>query len=81
MKNIVTRYRVRVEGWPLGEVPFKNLSDISNLPKLNLLLLGWKEGSIGFRKITNAEYTEMVNDPSPWIGPLGGGREGHGIVN
>ena len=78
MKNIVTRYRVRIEGWPLADVPFKNLSDVSNLPKLQLLLRGWKEGTIRFRKITDAEYTEMVTDPTPWIGPPGGDGEGDG---
>ena len=78
MKNIVTRYRVRIEGWPLADVPFKNLSDVSNLPKLELLLRGWKEGTIRFRKITDAEYTEMVTDPTPWIGPPGGDGEGVG---
>ena len=73
MQNIVTRYRVRVEGWPLGAVPFKNLSDVSSLPKLKLLLIGWKEGYIRFCRITDAEYIEMVSDPSPWIGSLGAG--------
>ncbi len=68
MKNVVQRYRVRIEGWPLNEVPFRNLSDVSNLPKLELLLRGWKEGTIRFAPITEAQYAAMVADPSPWIG-------------
>ncbi|KAI0738403.1 hypothetical protein C8Q80DRAFT_1222608 [Daedaleopsis nitida] len=72
MKNVVQRYRVRIEGWPLGEVPFRNLSDVSNLPKLELLLRGWKDGSIRFSQITEAQYSAMAADPSPWIGPAEG---------
>ncbi|EJF57781.1 hypothetical protein BD309DRAFT_993039 [Dichomitus squalens] len=78
MKNIVTRYRVRIEGWPLGDVPFRNLSDVSNLPKLELLLRGFKDGTIRFCKITDAQYAEMVADPTPWIGPPGADGEGDG---
>lgn len=68
MKNVVQRYLVRIEGWPLNEVPFRNLSDVSNLPKLELLLRGWREGAIAFRRISEAQYSAMIQDPSPWIG-------------
>lgn len=78
MKNVVQRYRVRIEGWPLNEVPFRNLSDVSNLPKLELLLRGWKDGSIRFCTITEAQYSEMVADPSPWIGHPEGTTEAAG---
>ncbi|RPD78495.1 hypothetical protein L226DRAFT_543813 [Lentinus tigrinus ALCF2SS1-7] len=78
MKNVVQRYRVRIEGWPLGEVPFRNLSDVSNLPKLELLLRGWKEGSIRFVPISEAQYAAMVADPSPWIGAPEGAAEREG---
>ena len=78
MKNVVQRYRVRIEGWPLNEVPFRNLSDVSNLPKLELLLRGWKDGSIRFCAITEAQYAAMVADPSPWIGHPEGGAEVEG---
>ncbi|KAI0332724.1 hypothetical protein GY45DRAFT_439016 [Cubamyces sp. BRFM 1775] len=67
MKDVVARYRVRIEGWPLREVPFKNLSDVPNLGRLDLLLRNWKEGKIYFRKITEEEYQAMVADPSPWL--------------
>ena len=77
IKSVVLQHGYKLVGWPRG-VPFKNLSDVSNLPKLELLLRGWKEGTIRFRKITDAEYTEMVTDPTPWIGPPGGDGEGDG---
>ena len=78
MKNIVTRYRIRIEGWPLAEVPFRNLSDVSNLPKLELLLRGWKEGTIRFCRINDAQYQHMLTDPTPWIGPPSAEGEGDG---
>ena len=78
MKNIVTRYRIRIEGWPLAEVPFRNLSDVSNLPKLELLLRGWKEGTIRFCRINDAQYQQMLSDPTPWIGAPSAEGEGEG---
>ncbi|KAI0326847.1 hypothetical protein GY45DRAFT_58392 [Cubamyces sp. BRFM 1775] len=76
MKNVVTRYRVRIEGWPLSEVPFRNLSDVPNLGKLELLLQGWKEGRIRFCQITEEQYLAMIHDPAPWIGPATDDAEG-----
>ncbi|KAI0794233.1 hypothetical protein C8Q74DRAFT_1194858 [Fomes fomentarius] len=76
MRDIVARYRIRIEGWPLDEVPFKNLSDVPNLPKLELLMRGWKDGTIRFVALSEAQYEEMVRDPSPWIGPAGPDAEG-----
>ena len=69
MRDVVARYRVRIEGWPLREVPFKNLSDVPNLGKLEFLLARWKSGETFFRRISQAEYDAMVADPVPWIGP------------
>lgn len=69
LKNVVQRYLVRIEGWPLNEVPFRNLSDVSNLPKLELLLRGWHGGSIAFCRISEAECDRMLRDPTPWLGP------------
>ena len=68
MRDVVARYKGRIEGWPLGDVSFKNLSDVPNLPKLELLLAGFRNGTIGFRAITDDEYNAMVADPTPWIG-------------
>ncbi|KAI0367612.1 hypothetical protein BV20DRAFT_552281 [Pilatotrama ljubarskyi] len=72
LKDVVSRYRVRIEGWPLADVPFKNLSDVPNLGKLDVLLRGWREGTIYFRAIDDAEFHAMMADPSPWVGPLEG---------
>ncbi len=68
MRDVVARYKVRIEGWPLDDVPFKNLSDVPNLPKLELLLAGFRDGTIRFRAITEDEYIAMAADPTPWIG-------------
>ena len=69
MRDVVSRYRVRIEGWPLSEIPLKNLSDVPNLGKLEFLLARWKSGETFFRRISQAEYDAMVADPVPWIGP------------
>ncbi|KAI0788885.1 hypothetical protein C8Q75DRAFT_807618 [Abortiporus biennis] len=58
-KDIVVKYRVAIVGWPYNEVPFRNLSDVSNLQKLELLLRGWQEKTIYFRHITDAEFAMM----------------------
>ncbi|KAI1790267.1 hypothetical protein LXA43DRAFT_891310 [Ganoderma leucocontextum] len=68
IRDVVSRYRVRIEGWPLADVPFKNLSDVPNLGKLELLLTRWMAGTTYFRAISQAEYDAMILDPSPWIG-------------
>ncbi|KAI9059190.1 hypothetical protein FKP32DRAFT_1168580 [Trametes sanguinea] len=78
IKNVVTRYRVRIEGWPLSEVPFVNLSDVPNLGKLELLLQGWKDGTIRFRQINEEQYLAMLHDPTPWIGPATGAVDPEG---
>ncbi|KAI0351037.1 hypothetical protein OH77DRAFT_980460 [Trametes cingulata] len=78
MKNVVMRYRVRIEGWPLAEVPFRNLSDVPNLGKLELLLHGWRDGTIRFVRITDDQYRAMVADPTPWIGPATVGDDAEG---
>ncbi|KAI0831891.1 hypothetical protein BC628DRAFT_565048 [Trametes gibbosa] len=70
MRDVVSRYRVRIEGWPVAEIEFKNLSNIPNLRKLELLLRGWKDETIYFRQINEEEYQAMVADPTPWFGPL-----------
>lgn len=68
MRDVVLRYHVRIEGWPLTDVPFKNLSDVPNLGKLELLLERWVSGATYFRAISQEEYDVMSTDPSPWIG-------------
>ncbi|KAI0819338.1 hypothetical protein BC628DRAFT_1413783 [Trametes gibbosa] len=68
MKNVVNRYRVRIEGWPHAEVPFRNLSDVSNLGKLERLLRGWKDGTIRFVRLSDEQHRAMLVDPTPWLG-------------
>jgi hypothetical protein len=59
-KDIVVKYRVLIEGWPHEEVPFRNLSDVSNLQKLEVLLRGWQSGTIYFRHVSDVEF-EMLS--------------------
>ena len=58
-KEIVVKYHVIVEGWPHSEVPFRNLSDVSNLQKLEVLLRGWQAGEIYFRKLADGELEAL----------------------
>ena len=55
-KDIVVKYHVIIEGWPHEEVPFRNLSDVSNLQKLDILLRGWQSGEIFFRRLSDEEF-------------------------
>ena len=55
-KDIVVKYHVIIEGWPHEEVPFRNLSDVSNLQKLDILLRGWQSGEIFFRRLSEDEF-------------------------
>lgn len=68
MRHVVARYRVRIEGWPLDEIPFERVKQVIHLPKLEALLKGFKDGVIYFRSITDVEYEAMVADPTPWLG-------------
>ena len=61
-KDIVVKYRVIIVGWPHDEVPFRNLSDVSNLQKLELLLKGWQENTIYFRRLSDAEFASMSEE-------------------
>ena len=58
-KDIVVKYKVVIEGWPYEEVPFRNLSDVSNLQRLELLLKVWQEKTIYFRRISDAEFAAL----------------------
>lgn len=57
-KDIVVRYHVVIEGWP-QDIPFRNLSDVSNLPKLDQLLRGWQTREIYFRRISDDEFNTL----------------------
>ncbi|GBE86669.1 hypothetical protein SCP_0905490 [Sparassis crispa] len=60
-KDIVQRYHVMIVGWP-EEVPFKNLSQVSNLAKLEILLRKWQNNETRFRRITDAELTVLSTE-------------------
>lgn len=66
-KDIVVKYRVAIVGWPYNEVPFRNLSDVSNLQKLELLLRGWQQGAIYFRHVTEAEFALMAAEQASQV--------------
>ncbi|CCM02665.1 uncharacterized protein FIBRA_04769 [Fibroporia radiculosa] len=57
-RDIVVRYRVMIDGWP-QDIPFKNLSNISNNGILDRLLQGWQSGGIHFRRISDAEFASL----------------------
>ncbi|KAJ8474760.1 hypothetical protein ONZ51_g7005 [Trametes cubensis] len=75
MRDVVARYRVRIEGWPLEDMPFQNPCNLSSVKELKFLILRWTEGKTYFRKITECEFQCMVSDPTPWIGGVEGGQE------
>ena len=55
-RNIVSRYRVAIEGWP-STIPFANLSDCSSsMPQLEMLQQKWEMDSTYWRKLTDEEF-------------------------
>ena len=52
-KDVIEKYHVTIIGWP-DEIPFKNLSEISNLNKLETLLQGWAQGTIRFGRLSDS---------------------------
>ncbi|EMD38963.1 hypothetical protein CERSUDRAFT_112677 [Gelatoporia subvermispora B] len=58
-RDVTEKYHVIVEGWP-RDIPFKNLSDLSNVQVLETLLQGWQSGTIRFRRITDAEFRQLA---------------------
>ena len=58
-RNIVTRYRVTIEGWPLT-IPFANLSSMSSsFSHLETLLRKWEMGSTFWKKLSKEEYAML----------------------
>ncbi|KAI0074490.1 hypothetical protein K474DRAFT_1677051 [Panus rudis PR-1116 ss-1] len=66
-KDIVVKYRVHIQGWPYDEVPFRNLSDVSNLQKLELLLKGWQDGTIYFRRLSEDEFNSLSAQQASYV--------------
>jgi hypothetical protein len=60
-RDIVSKYRVLIEGWP-DDILFGNLSDVAtSLPALEKLRSSWKSGRTFFRVLSDAEF-EKLND-------------------
>lgn len=58
-RNVVQRYLVICEGWPV-DMPFENLSKVSSLlTDLEMLLRKWKSGDIYWRQMENEEFEEL----------------------
>ncbi|KAH9951111.1 hypothetical protein B0H21DRAFT_353263 [Amylocystis lapponica] len=72
LRDVVQRYNVIIEGWP-ENIPFRNLSDLSNVQILETLLRGWQTGTIRFRRITSEELGALLSQRS--AGTEGGGAD------
>ena len=58
-RNVVKRYQVIIEGWP-DNIPFRNLSDVSNsLSDLEDLLRRWRCGTTYWKKLTARELQTL----------------------
>ena len=58
-QNVVKRYQVIIEGWP-DNIPFQNLSDISNsLSDVEDLLRRWHCGTTYWKKLTARELQTL----------------------
>jgi len=58
-RDIVKLHLVIIEGWP-EDIPFGNLSEVAtSMPKLESLQRKWKQGTIHFRKLTEAEFKQL----------------------
>ncbi|KAI0037557.1 hypothetical protein FA95DRAFT_1468923, partial [Auriscalpium vulgare] len=56
IRNVVEKYSVTIVGWPWWIIPFRNLSDLGSAQDtFNTLLLGWREGSIRFVRLSPDE--------------------------
>jgi len=59
-KEIVERYEVIIVGWPYKDVPFRNLSDVPNLGKLELLLDKWQRKEIRFCHVADLTHEQLA---------------------
>jgi hypothetical protein len=61
-RNVVQRYSVKIEGWPM-EIPFSNLSEASStLTDLESLLAKWRNGITFWRKLSADELEELDSE-------------------
>ena len=60
-RDVVSKYRVVVDGWP-ENIQFGNLSDVvTSLADLETLLRKWRSGAIHFRSIGDDEFKQMLD--------------------
>ncbi|KDQ59630.1 hypothetical protein JAAARDRAFT_56629 [Jaapia argillacea MUCL 33604] len=65
--DIVTKYRVVVDGWP-NSIPFGNLSDVvKTLHEYESLTRKWQKGKIFFKTLSEQEFAEMDEDQQQQI--------------
>jgi len=58
-RNVITCYRVAIEGWP-PTVPFMNLSKASSsFSQLEMLLQKWEMGSTYWKELSQEEYESL----------------------
>jgi hypothetical protein len=61
-RNVVKRYKVVIDGWP-ADIPFKNLSDMTNsTADLEGLLRKWMTGATHWRNLSEEEFRQMEKD-------------------
>lgn len=61
-KFVYLRYGLKLVGWP-EEVIWRNLSDITGLARMSMLLELWQEGKLRFEPVTQAERDAAVLEP------------------
>jgi hypothetical protein len=62
-RNVVQRYSVKIEGWPVDLVRFQNLSEVSSpYNSLKTLLDNWSSGKTYWRELSEDELEELVRE-------------------
>ncbi|KAF8348045.1 hypothetical protein F5887DRAFT_837650, partial [Amanita rubescens] len=62
-RNVVQRYSVKIEGWPVNLVRFQNLSEVSSpYDSLKTLLNNWSSGKTYWRELSEDELEELVRE-------------------
>ena len=62
-RNVVHRYSVEVDGWPVHLVRFQNLSEVSSpYDSLKTLLNNWSSGKTYWRELSEDELEERVRE-------------------
>ncbi|KAF8330272.1 hypothetical protein F5887DRAFT_1081863 [Amanita rubescens] len=62
-RNVVQRYSVKIDGWPVHLVRFQNLSEVSSAyDSLKTLLDNWSTGKTCWRELSEEELEELVRE-------------------